>query len=73
MNNNEWKIYTKSLLKSEIARSNLNYSDVVERLEKMGIHETPQNLSNKINRGTFSATFLLQVLKAIQCSELNVK
>ena len=32
-----------------------------------------QFLSNKINRGTFSAVFMLQVLKAIDYDEIKIK
>lgn len=40
-------------------------------LEAMGISETPQNISNKINRGTFGAIFMLQILKAVGCKEIR--
>jgi hypothetical protein len=68
----EWKAYAKDLLKTEIARRNLSLIDVSKKLEKMGIHETHQNLSNKINRGTFGAIFMLQVLKAIDCKDIQL-
>ena len=38
----------------------------------MGISETPQNISNKINRGTFGAIFMLQILKAIDCEVIRL-
>ena len=68
-----WKIYAKSLLKSEIARHDLNFIEVSERLKKIGVFETPQNLSNKIARGSFSATFMLQVLHVIGSNELHLE
>ncbi len=73
MSEANWKDYAKGLLKAEITRRNLNYIDVAERLEKIGIHESPQNLSNKIGRGTFGAIFMLQVLQVIGCNELQIK
>ena len=69
----EWKKYTKGLLKAEIARKNLSLIDVAKKLEAIGIYESPQNISNKINRGNFGAIFMLQVLDAIGCKELRIK
>lgn len=71
MSDEEWKEYAKGLLKAEIARRNLSLIDVAKKLEAMGISETPQNISNKINRGTFGAIFMLQILKAVGCKEIR--
>jgi hypothetical protein len=73
MSENDWKDYARGLIKSEIARRNLNYIEIADRLEKIGVHETPQNLSNKIGRGTFGAIFMLQILQVIGCDELQIK
>ena len=72
MNDEEWKNYAKGLIKAEIVRKNLTLIDVAKRLEEMGISETPQNISNKINRGTFGAIFMLQILKAIDCEVIRL-
>ena len=72
MNEDDWKDRAQGLLKAEIARRNLNYIEISERLATMGVHETPQNLSNKIGRGTFGAIFMLQVLDAIGCKEIRL-
>jgi len=72
MSESGWKSYVKGLLKSEIARKNLNYVDISERLEKIGVHESPQNISNKIGRGTFGAIFMMQVLQVIGCEDLHI-
>lgn len=72
MSEKEWKERVKGILKAEIARRNLNYVEISERLKKIGVDETPQNLSNKIGRGTFGAIFMLQILQVIGCSELHL-
>ena len=72
MSDEEWKEYAKGLLKAEIARKNLSLIDVARKLDAMGISESPQNISNKINRGTFGAIFMLQILKAIGCKEIRL-
>lgn len=68
----EWKEYAKGLIKAEIARKNISLIDLSKKLEAMGISETPQNISNKINRGTFGAIFMLQILKAVGCKEIRL-
>ena len=72
MSESDWKNYVKGLLKSEIAKRNLNYVDISERLKAIGVDETPQNLSNKIGRGTFGAIFMLQILEVIGCEDLHL-
>ena len=72
MNEDDWKSYATGLIRSEIAKRNLNYVDIANRLKLIGIEETPQNISNKIRRGTFGAVFLLQVLQVIGCHELHL-
>lgn len=72
MNEKEWKEYVTGLIKAEIARKNLTLIDVAQKLQEIGISETPKNISNKINRGTFGAVFMLQILKAIDCKEVQL-
>ncbi len=72
MSETEWKNYVKGLLKAEIAKRNLNYVDIAERLKKIGVEETPQNISNKIGRGTFGAIFMMQILQVIGCTEIDI-
>ena len=50
----------------ELARADIGYRELAERLEKHGLKETEASIANKISRGTFSATFLLATLKALE-------
>lgn len=67
-----WVKRARNLLKGELARRGVGYDELAKRLKQMGVTDTPDNLRTKINRGTFSAFFLLQVLHAIDCKTLNV-
>ena len=67
----DWARYSRNLLKGELHRRGINYADLSVRLKQIGVKETPPNLRNKINRGTFSALFLFQVLRAIGCRTLD--
>ena len=68
----QWDAHARNLVKGELARRGLNYDDLVLRLKKIGVDDNANNLRSKINRGTFSATFLLQVLQAIGCKSLDI-
>ena len=68
-----WIARARNLLKGELARRGLSYDDLADRLKKVGIREKPENLRTKINRGTFSAAFLLQALEAIGCKSLDIR
>ena len=65
-----WQTKARNLLKRELAGRGVKYPELVERLAAIGVHETPQNIANKMHRGGFSAVFMLQVLEAIGCTKL---
>lgn len=69
----EYQDKAKGLLRAEIARRNLSYEDLAQKLAAIGVEDTARNLSNKISRGGFSAGFLLQCLKAIGCDILRLE
>ena len=69
----EWKDKMKGILKAEIARKGVKQAELVQLLEEAyGVKETPQSLSNKIGRGTFSAIFMFQILEVIGCERLEL-
>lgn len=68
----DWRNKAKGIVRAEIALRNLSYLEVSEKLKDLGIEVTPQNLSNKISRGAFGADFMLQVLTAIGCEQVNI-
>ena len=70
---NNWKNISKGILKSELKKRGLTYNELTDKLKNIGIIEKVENIDTKINRGTFSATFFLQCLKAIDCKKLNLE
>ena len=62
----------KNLLKGELKRKGLTYSQLVEKLAEIGASETEGNLRNKISRGGFTAAFLIQCLEAIGCHSVHL-
>ena len=61
----EWEDKVKRLLKSELTRKGVTYSQLVGKLADLGVHDTEPNIRNKISRGKFTAVFLIQCLQAI--------
>ena len=60
-----WEDRARRFLKAELARAEIGYRELAERLAKHGMRETEASIANKISRGTFPATFLLASLIAI--------
>ena len=61
----EWEDRVKGLLKAELKRRNVTYSELVGKLADLGVHDSEPNIRNKISRGKFTAVFLIQCLEAI--------
>lgn len=68
----QYQAKAKGLLRAEMARRNLSYEDLAEKLKSIGIEETHKNLSNKIGRGSFTAGFFIQCLEAMGCTSLRL-
>ena len=69
----DWKNKAKSIIKSELVKKDVDYIELSKRLKAIGITETQTNLANKINRGTFSFIFVLQIFKALGLKKLNLE
>lgn len=68
-----WEERAKRFLKAELARADIGYRELAERLQKHGLKETEASIANKISRGTFSATFLLASLIAIEADTVRLQ
>ena len=68
-----WEDRARRLLKAELARADIGYRELAERLKKHGMKETEASIANKISRGTFSATFLLASLVAIGAENVRLE
>lgn len=61
----DWEMKAANLLKAELKRKGVTYSQLVEKLAEIGVDEKEVNVRNKLSRGKFTAAFLLQCLTAI--------
>jgi hypothetical protein len=68
----EWTERAKRLLRAELTRRGVTYRELAKRLEAIGVQDTERNISNKISRGGFTATFFFQVMEAIGVKTLHL-
>jgi lambda repressor-like predicted transcriptional regulator len=63
----DWNKRAKNVLRAEMTRKGVTVRELAERLG-----ESERNLANKISRGTFTASFMLQCLDAIGSQHLHL-
>jgi len=73
MKSGDWPLRAKHILKTELKRRRISYSDLADKLAAIGIEENEKSLAKKISRGGFKAAFLLQCLEAIGCESLHLR
>jgi hypothetical protein len=68
----DWEAKVANLLKAELKRKGVTYGQLVERLAAIGVDEKEVNIRNKLARGKFSASFMVQCLEAIECRQISI-
>ena len=68
-----WEDRARRFLKAELARAEIGYRELAARLAKHGLKETEASIANKISRGTFPASFMLAVLKALEVDTVRLE
>jgi len=61
------------LLKAELKRAGVTYAELAKRLEEHGLTETEASITNKLSRGTITATFLLAALAALELEGVRLE
>jgi hypothetical protein len=73
MDKPEWSKLASNLLKAELKRRGISYEQLQAKLAQLGIEETTNSINVKVNRGTFSFIFFLQVMKALEMKVMRVE
>lgn len=68
----DWEAKARGILRSEMAKQNVTYSQLLERLKSIGVEEDERNLRNKVSRGKFTAAFMLQCLVALGTTHVHL-
>lgn len=67
-----WTDLPNRIVRVEMTKRGATYADLVVRLRRIGIIENERSLRNKVARSTFSATFLVQCLVALDSLEVDL-
>lgn len=62
MNNND---AARTMLRQWLKKENLNYLRLSDKLKQIGVDANNIVLANKVNRGTFKFSFVLQICEAL--------
>lgn len=68
----EWERRVALILKAELKRKDVTYTQLVEKLSDIGVEEKEVNIRNKLSRGKFSASFMVQCFEAIGEREIRL-
>ena len=68
----EWEERVRGWLRAELARRNVSYPELADRLRAIGVVETHKNLSNKIKRGKFPAAFFFLCMSVLGCRTIHL-
>lgn len=60
-----WEALARDHIKELVISREIGYVELAKKLKSIGVEDTHINISNKINRGTFSLVFLLKVLEVL--------
>jgi hypothetical protein len=64
---------TSRFVKAELKRAKVTYAALAERMKQHGYpHESETTIKAKLKRGTFSATFLLAMMAAIERENISL-
>ena len=64
--NAEYEEKAKALLRFSMSQKSVSVEELALRLNAMGIEISPGGLANKISRGGFGSSFLLQCMDALE-------
>ena len=69
----DWKKQATTMIKVELTKQDIDYSELSEKMKDNGIDEDKANIANKLSRGTFSFAYALQLFKALGLKKLNLE
>jgi Domain of unknown function (DUF6471) len=67
----EWAARASTFLKAKMKEAEVTYAELAKRLKKHGFKdETEAGITMKLKRGTFSATFFLACIAALELEQV---
>ena len=71
--NEKFESRAKRILKAELKRREITYSDLATKLGAIGYPENERNLANKISRGSFTTAFFLMCMDVIGAGAVQLE
>lgn len=68
----DYEMKAANILKAELKRKGVTYSQLVDKLAAIGVDEKEVNIRNKLSRGKFTAAFFIQCLDSIGTTDLRL-
>lgn len=69
----DWNNKVRRYVRAEMVKRGVTYEALADKLQKLGCNYSKASIETKIFRGSFSASFFMQCLAALNCEELSVK
>ncbi len=67
----DWRKMLQRLIKAEMTRRGARYQELSERLAKVGVQQSADNLRNKVNKGILGADLLLQIMFVLNIQKIE--
>ena len=71
MKNTNWRLVIQRLIKSEMTLKGCKYQELSDKLAQIGVHQTADNLRNKVNKGILGADLLMQIMYVMEVSKVE--
>jgi len=69
---NPWRITVTRLIRVEMTKRGIGYTDLSLALKSLGVDQSAANLRNKVSRGILGADLFLQIFDAMKVPELEM-
>ena len=70
--NQDWGKMASRILKVEIAKQELTYKELAAKLNELGVNYKESDITARLSRGSFSAAFFIQCLKAMGAKNIEL-
>lgn len=67
----DWRQVVQRILKAEMSKRGVKYQDLSARLLNIGVHQSADNLRNKVNKGILGADLLLQIMFVLKMRKIE--
>ena len=73
LTNEEWNQLAARTIKSVLVKRGMKYHDLARHLKLIGVDETQASIASKMSRGTFSFTFVMQIMNVLEIDYLELR